>query len=145
MAKIYRHEAGKKSDYIGRVDVESGYIYSERTGPDKYIGSLDYEKGEIYAHRVGPDKYIGRVDMATGHVYAHRFGPDRYVGRVTPNGKLYRHVSWGRDEQIGTIEDLRNVIEGAAAMLFFFDEKPQEPTEGVPAEESNESTESDPA
>lgn len=122
MSKIYRHIAAGSDEQIGHIEPEHGYVYSARFGPDKYIGWVNYEKGYVYSHRLGPDKYLGWVDMSNGKIYASRLGPDQYLGQVERDGKLYRHVSGGRDTYLGTLTDMRHLVEGAAALLLFFNE-----------------------
>ena len=108
------------------VDPDNGRVYSERLGPDKYIGRIDYDESRVYAHRPGPDAYLGRVDKS-GHIYAHQFGPDSYLARIKANGKLYRHVPHKPDVYLGRLENMRHLVEGAAAFFLFFDEPVETP------------------
>ena len=126
MIHIYQHLPHQRDKQLGHIDPSNGRVYGQRLGPDKYIGRVDYEEGKVYASRLGPDEYLGRVDKH-GHIYAHQLGPDRYVARIESDGKLYRHIPHGRDTYLGSLENMRHPVEGAAAFFFFFKEAAESP------------------
>jgi len=120
MGTIYQHVSGGGEQVIGRVDSENGSVYSARFGAEKYVGRVDYAQGYVYSHRGGPDKNIGWVDVENGKIYDSQFGDDHYMGQVDADGKLYQHVPLLPDIELGYVDDLHNVVEGAAALLLLF-------------------------
>ncbi len=129
MAEIFRHIPRGVDQKLGAINPRNGHVFSERLGPNDYIGRVDYQDGKVYRHRFGPDEYLGRVD-SDGRVYAHRFGPDEYLGRVNADGSLYLHNRLARDDYLGTVRGMQHPVEGAAALLLFFRENDETPTDG---------------
>ena len=118
MGKVYRHKPGAPDEYLGRVEPESGKVYSHRHGPDEYLGRVELDSGKVYCHRSGPDEYLGQVRLDDGKVYSHRVGLDRYVAQVKPNGRIYRHVPAAPDDYLGKVENMRSLAEGGAAFFL---------------------------
>jgi hypothetical protein len=57
-------------------------VYRRRVGPDDYVGKVGLDSGRIYSERFGPDRYVARV-KSNGRIYLHQaLSLDDYVGRV---------------------------------------------------------------
>lgn len=121
MAQIYQHIPRARDQHVGSVDSGSGRVTAARFGPDQVIGRVDYASSEVFESRFGPDRRIGRA-TEDGKLYLSRLGPDEYIGRVEPDGKVYGHRRLAPDEYLGRVDGLQHPVEGAAALLFFFDQ-----------------------
>jgi len=114
---IFRDQALNPDKLVGRID-ERGKVYDLEGGRDRLIGSVYYEDGEVYD---GENMLLGWIEEEGTIV---RFFNDENikVGFITPDGEIY---GYDEDEQVvcrGRVTGLQDNIEGAAAMLFFFNE-----------------------
>jgi hypothetical protein len=122
MAKFYRDVALATDKEIGHVD-GSGRVYGEQLGPDEFIGWLNYEEGEVYD---AEDELIGWVED-DGTVVAAFENEEVGVGYVTAEGHLYLYGEDDADIYVGKVGEMEDIVEGAAALLFFFDDEADEP------------------
>ncbi len=119
MAKIFEEIPMLPEKMIGTID-EDGRIYARfEEEKDEYLGWIDYEEGDIYDSE---DGLMGWIEE-DGEVVASYEEDDFAIGRVADDGKLYLY---GEEEEgdifVGKIAEMEDPAEGAAALLFFFDE-----------------------
>ena len=117
MAKIYEHVELAPDLLIGRVD-EEGRIYFEEEGESEYIGRIDYEQGEVYDEE---DVYMGWVED-NGQIFGSYEEGDERLGYVADDGKLYLYDEDDKEVHVGQVTEMKHKADGAAAVLFFFDE-----------------------
>jgi hypothetical protein len=122
MARFFRDVILADEKEIGHVD-GTGRVYAEQLGPDDFIGWIDYDGGEVYD---AGDELVGRVDEA-GVVSALYGEAAARIGFVTGEGHLYLYGEDEADLYVGKVADMEALVEGAAALLFFFDEEAGEP------------------
>jgi hypothetical protein len=122
MAKFYRDVVLSPEKEIGHVD-GSGRIYAERLGPDEFIGWINYDEGEVYN---ADDELMGWIED-DGTVVAAYEDEEVSIGYVTEEGQLYMYGDEEDDLYVGKVGEMEDMVEGAAALLFFFDEEVDEP------------------
>jgi hypothetical protein len=117
MAEIYKCIHLNSDKHVGSIDQE-GKIFARQPGLEEYIGWIDYEDGEVYNRE---DIFLGWVED-DGGVVAHYDEEDIDLGYVTDGGELYLYDD--EDEiYVGKVVDMEDSVEGAAALLLFFDEE----------------------
>ncbi|MCI0576037.1 MAG: hypothetical protein L0332_02790 [Chloroflexi bacterium] len=119
MTKIYRDIALAPDEQIGRI--EDGKIYDTEIEPEEYIGWINYEEGEVFNEG---DELMGWVEE-NGEVVASYEDEEEGIGigYVTDEGELYVYAEEEDDDiYVGKVTDMKDAVEGAAALLFFFDE-----------------------
>ncbi|MCK6626495.1 MAG: hypothetical protein L6R45_15125 [Anaerolineae bacterium] len=117
MAKIYEHIELAPDVMIGRID-EAGRVYYEEEGEGEYIGRIDYEQGEVFDEDEG---YMGWIEE-NGDIYGSYEEGDERLGRVADDGKLYLYDEGDAEVYVGQVTEMKHKADGAAAVLFFFDE-----------------------
>lgn len=118
MAKIYEHVAMSPDTLIGRVDENGKLYYEEEEGQGEYIGWIDYASGKVYDEE---DMYMGWVE-ANGEIYGSYEEGEEKLGYVADDGKLYLFDEEGQEDYVGQVTEMKHKADGAAAVLFFFDE-----------------------
>ncbi len=116
--KIYRDKALAPDKYVGRID-DRGKVLQVELGEDDYLGWIDYDKGNIYDNL---DNVIGRVEK-DGEVIRLLEEEEEEVGFVTDDGELYWYSKDADEEYFGKLKDMQDFSEGAAALLFFLEQK----------------------
>lgn len=120
MADIYEHIPMSPETKIGYVDADGKIFAQFDDGSVEYIGWIDYEEGDIYDEE---DGLMGWIEE-NGEVVASYEEDDFAIGRVAENGNLYLFGEEGEDDiLVGRIDKMEDPSEGAAALLFFFDEE----------------------
>jgi hypothetical protein len=134
--KIYRDVAFAPDEQIGYIDAD-GRIYALQAGqPDQYIGYLDYEEGEVLT---SDDELMGYI-TEEAEVIASYEDEDINIGYVGENGGLYLYGEDEEDLYVGKVDEMEDSAEGAAALLFFFDEDGEiieDEEEGLPFDEDD--------
>lgn len=121
MAKIYENVRLMPDKLVGRVDSRDGRIYATEDGTDEFIGQVDYAEGEVYDDY---DNLIGWVEE-NGEIFVYYEGDDEEdddeerIGRIDNQGRLYLFTHSG-EENVGSVTEMTNPVEGAAGLLFFF-------------------------
>ena len=116
--KIYRDVAFAPDEQIGYIDGD-GRIYAVEAGqPDQYIVYIDYEEGEVLT---SDDELMGYI-TEEAEVIASYEDEDVNIGYVDETGGLYLYGEDEEDLYVGKVDEMEDSTEGAAAILFFFDE-----------------------
>jgi hypothetical protein len=120
MKKVYRHKTLAPDVYLGRVE-DDGKVYRNTGGPrkpDHYIGRVDLQTGKVYSAETGPEVLAGQVELDSGKVNLTRLNHTEYVGRVTDKGRFYHHKRMAFDQYLGKIKDMLSFAYGGAAFLL---------------------------
>ncbi len=127
MATIYRNVRVGFDKVLGRIDSSSGRIYDSTSDKDEYVGWIDYEMGEVFDEA---DDLVGWVDE-NGQVFvSYEYDEDddeekvegERIGYVKKDGKLYAYTD-DAEKLLGQVTEMTHPAEGAAGLLFFFDEE----------------------
>ena len=127
MAKIYEAVSLRPDKLLGRINAKDGRIYDSTSGQDVFVGEVDYETNEVYDE---DDYFIGWLED-NGEVYASYEGEDEdedeseRIGRVDDKGNLYVFTDDG-ESKVGSVTEMTNKLEAAAALLMFFGEDEEE-------------------
>ena len=118
MAKIYEHVAMSPDTLIGRIDDDGRIYYEDEEGQSEYIGWIDYAGSKVYDE---DDIYMGWVEE-NGEVYGSYEEGDEKLGYVADDGKFYLVDEDSGEDYVGQVMEMKHKVDGAAAILFFFDE-----------------------
>ena len=116
MAKIYESVELAPDLLIAHID--EGLLYYDEEGEEQPIGRIDYETGKVYDE---DDMYMGWVE-ANGEIYGSYEEGDLLLGYVDDDGKLYLYDDDDEGVHVGQVTEMKHKADGAAAVLFFFDE-----------------------
>ncbi len=121
MATIYEHIRLGSDTKLGQIN-KNGDIYGllEDTNEEEYIGRVDYEEGVVYLLDEDSEIAMGWVDEER-QVVASFEDEDVVIGFVKENGELYYYIDDEDAQYIGRVADMIDPVEGAAAMLIFFE------------------------
>ncbi len=123
MATIYEHITLSPDTKLGHID-EQGDIfgYIETSGQEEYVGRVDYDEGVVYLLVLEEDTEIalGWIDEKN-KIIASFEEEDIEIGYVKDNGDLYYYIAKNDSHYIGRVSDITDPVEGAAAMLIFFE------------------------
>jgi len=123
MATIYEHIPLSPDTKLGHID-EQGDIfgYIETSGQEEYVGRVDYDEGVVYLLVLEEDTEIalGWIDEKN-KIIASFEEEDIEIGYVKDNGDLYYYIAKNDSHYIGRVSDITDPVEGAAAMLIFFE------------------------
>ena len=117
--KIYQGVSFKPDQQVGWID-ERGKIYAVGSGADEYVGWIDYQEGNIYDEE---GELAGWVEDDGAVVYSEDDGEEIEIGYVTEEGELFGYNDEEQEVYLGKIKNMSDVAEGAAAILFLFDEE----------------------
>lgn len=120
MKKVYKHKSLAPDVYLGRVE-DDGKIYRNVDGPrkpDHYIGRVDMQTGKVYSAETAPETLVGHVELDSGKVYLTRLNQTDYIGRVNEKGRIYHHKRMAFDQYLGKIKDMMSYAYGGAAFLL---------------------------
>ncbi len=120
MKKVYKHKTLAPDVYLGRVE-EDGKVYRNVDGPrkpDHYIGRVDLQTGKVYSAEAVPETLVGHVELDSGKVYLTRLNQTDYIGRVNEKGRIYHHKRMAFDQYLGKIKDMMSYAYGGAAFLM---------------------------
>jgi len=122
MATIQEHIRFGEDNKIGNITAEGEiYGYLEDTGEEEYIGRVDYEEGVVYLIDEDGELALGWVDDE-GRVISSLEDDDEFeIGYVKDNGDLFYYVDENDAQHVGQVVDMKDPVEGAAALLIFFD------------------------
>ena len=117
-AIIYQDIPLAPDKQIGRID-RKGKVYAiNASGTEEFVGSVNYDDGEIFDEE---GKILGWVED-DGEIIGHYEDDDEDIGYVTEDGEIYGYDSKDDSEVYrGKIKNFEDLVEGAAAMLLFFD------------------------
>lgn len=126
MATIYEHIRLATDTKLGHIN-EDGDIYGilEDTGEQEYIGRVDYEEGVVYLLDEDSEIAMGWVDDES-QIVASFEDEDLVIGYVKENGDLYYYIDEDDAQYVGRVADMTDPVEGAAAMLIFFEFEEEE-------------------
>jgi hypothetical protein len=118
MNKVYKHRPLAIDDYLGYIS-DDGKVYEilQSRKTERYVGRVDLETGQVYSSIPGQDRYVGRTDK-NGKIYISRTGPDEYIGHVTDSGRLFHHKRLAFDEYLGVVSDMDSFAHAGAAFLL---------------------------
>ncbi|RMF05790.1 MAG: hypothetical protein D6768_00530 [Chloroflexi bacterium] len=121
MATIFEFIDENQTGKLGTID-ESGDIYGvlEDSGEQEYVGHVDYDEGVVYLNDGDEEVGMGWVDEG-GRVVASFEDEDVELGYVAENGDLFFFADEENSIRVGQVQDMRHPVEGAAAMLIFFE------------------------
>jgi hypothetical protein len=120
MKKVYRHKRLAPDIYLGRVD-DDGKIYRNIGGPrkpDNYVGRVELNTGKVFSAETGPETLVGHIELDSGKVFLNRLGTTEYIGRVNEKGRMYHHKRLAFDQYLGKIKDMMAYAYGGAAFLL---------------------------
>ena len=120
MKKVYKHKTLSPDMYLGRVE-DDGKVYRNLGGPrkpDHYVGRVDLQTGKVYSAEAGPETLAGHVELNSGKVYLTRLSHTEYVGHVSEKGRIYHHKRMAFDQYLGKIKDMLSYAYGGAAFLL---------------------------
>jgi hypothetical protein len=120
MKKVYKHKALAPDVYLGRVE-DDGKVYRNVEGPrkpDHYIGRVELQTGKVYSAEAVPETLVGHVELDSGKVYLTRLNQTDYIGRVNEKGRIYHHKRMAFDQYLGKIKDMMSYAYGGAAFLL---------------------------
>ena len=121
MATVREHARFSPDDDLGYIN-DDGEIfgYLEKTGEKEYIGRVDYDEGVVYLFDDDTEIALGWVDERN-RVIASFEEEDIHIGDVKSNGDLYYYIDDNDSQYIGKVEEMTDPVEGAAALLIFFE------------------------
>jgi len=120
MRKVYKHKTLAPDVYLGRVE-DDGKVYRNIDGPrkpDHYVGRVDLQTGMVYSAETSPEIIAGKVELESGKVHLTRLNHTEYVGRVTEKGRIYHHKRMAFDQYLGKIKEMMSYAYGGAAFLL---------------------------
>ena len=120
MKKVYKHKTLAPDMYLGRVE-DDGKVYRNLGGPrkpDHYVGRVDLQTGSVYSAETGPETIAGHVELDSGKVYLTRLNHTDYIGHVNEKGRIYHHKRMAFDQYLGKIKDMLSYAYGGAAFLL---------------------------
>lgn len=120
MAEIYRIVDGAAELRVGWIDTD-GKIYARRADKHECVGWVDFDEAEV---RDRDDELVGWLE-GEGEVVGVFEDGEAGIGYVRPDGSLYFFGDPDESEEdllVGRMTGMQNEIEGAAALLFFFEE-----------------------
>jgi hypothetical protein len=120
MKKVYKHKTLAPDVYLGRVE-EDGKVYRNVGGPrkpDHYTGRVDLQTGKVYSSEAGPEILVGHVELDSGKVFLTRLNHTDYIGKVNDKGRFYHHKRMAFDQYLGKIKDMMSYAYGGAAFLL---------------------------
>jgi hypothetical protein len=113
--EIYREVPLSPDKLIGRIDDEAK-VY-DVTAEEKMIGWIDYEEGDVYD---AENELLGWVE-SDGAIIRYMDEEEEDIGFVTEDGEVYGYDEGGDNLYLGRVKEMRDAVEGAVAMLLFFD------------------------
>lgn len=121
MATIFEFIDENQTGKLGTID-EDGDIYGvlEDSGEQEYVGHVDYDEGVVYLNDGDEEVGLGWVDEE-GRVIASFEDENVELGYVAENGDLFFFADEENSIRVGNVTDMRHPVEGAAAMLIFFE------------------------
>jgi hypothetical protein len=120
MKKVYKHKTLARDVYLGRVE-DDGKVYRNIGGPrkpDHYVGRVDLQTGKVYSAETGPETLAGSVELDSGKVYLTRLNQTDYIGHLNDKGRMYHHKRMAFDQYLGKIKDMMSYAYGGAAFLL---------------------------
>ena len=120
MKKVYKHKTLAPDVYLGRVE-DDGKVYRNVDGPrkpDHYVGRVDLQTGKVFSAESGPEVLVGHVELDSGKVFLTRLNQTDYIGRVNEKGRFYHHKRMAFDQYLGKIKDMMSYAYGGAAFLM---------------------------
>lgn len=123
MADVYRHIAFAPDELLGSIDPETGrvYEYDPELDAKLYVGWVDYDKGEVWVDNPDDDELIGYVNDNNDIIMLYDDDEEERLGFVDKDGKLHAYLDDDKPEYLGKISRMTHMVEGAAAILFFFE------------------------
>ncbi len=120
MKKVFKHKTLAPDIYLGRVE-DDGKVYRNIGGPrkpDHYVGRVDLQTGNVYSAETGPEVLTGHVELDSGKVHLTRLNHTEYIGRVNEKGRIYHHKRMAFDQYLGKIKEMMSYAYGGAAFLL---------------------------
>jgi hypothetical protein len=107
-----------QENLIGRIDDE-GNVYEVEGEDEICLGWIDFEQGDVFD---AEDTLIGWVED-DGTVVAVDKDADEEIeiGYVNDQGALYAFEGEDAEVLVGQLQNMQDLAEGAAALLFFLD------------------------
>lgn len=123
MAQIiaYMDENAEEKLLIGRID-KRGSVYAVETEDEILIGTVDYDSNQVFDEE---GELLGFLDNDREVISVYEDEDGINLGTIAENGEIMVFVM-NEDEKledypVGIVEDMRKPVDGAAAMIFFFD------------------------
>ena len=121
MATIREHVRFSPDDDLGQINKDGEIFgYLEATGEKEYIGRVDYDEGIVFLFDEDTEIALGWVDERN-RVIASFEEEDIHIGDVKSNGDLYYYIDDNDSQYVGKVEEMTDPVEGAAALLIFFE------------------------
>ena len=125
MATIHEHIPLNPDNKLGHI-TDSGEIfgYVEHTNQEEYVGRVDYEEGLVCLldddEEEDTEIVVGWIDEDANIIASFENG-DVVMGYVKENGDLHYYIDENDAPYVGKVSDMRDPVEGAAALLIFFE------------------------
>ena len=98
--------------------------YMEHTNQKEYVGRVDYEEGLVCLldddEEEDTEIVLGWIDEDANIIASFENG-DIVIGYVKENGDLHYYIDENDAPYVGKVSDMRDPVEGAAALLIFFE------------------------
>jgi glucan-binding YG repeat protein len=121
MATIYEHIRFEKDTKLGFINQDGEIFgYLEDSGEEEFVGRIDYDDSVVYLLDEDEEIAMGWLDDEN-KIIASFEEEDIVIGYVKENGDLYYYVDDNDAQYIGRVDDMSDPVEGAAALLIFFE------------------------
>ena len=125
MATIHEHVPLNPDNKLGFITDDGDIFgYMEHTGQEEYVGRVDYEEGLVCMldedEEEDTEIVLGWIDEDANIIASFENG-DVIIGYVKENGDLHYYIDENDAPYVGKVSDMRDPVEGAAALLIFFE------------------------
>lgn len=123
MAQIiaYMDEDADEKLLIGRID-KSGNVYAIESDDEILIGTVDYDSNQVFDEE---GELLGFLENGRDVISVYEDEDGVNLGNIAENGEVMVFIMNDDEEleeyPVGIVENMRKPVDGAAAMIFFFD------------------------
>ena len=125
MATIHEHVPLSPDNKLGFITDDGDIFgYMEHNNQEEYVGRVDYEEGLVCLlddnEEEDTEIVLGWIDEDANIIASFENG-DIVIGYVKDNGDLHYYIDENDAPYVGKVSDMRDPVEGAAALLIFFE------------------------
>ena len=103
---------------IGRIDDE-GNVYEVEGDEEICLGWIDFEQGDVFD--VEDILIVWVEDDGTAVAVDEEADEEIEIGYVNDQGALFAYQGDDEETLVGQLQNMQDLAEGAAALLFFLD------------------------